>query len=481
MNGMKYTTAVSMLMMVSATIILGMSGCSLSAVTPPSAVAPSPDCTWQGTAQAWIDQDENGIRSSYEPPLPGISFFVDDVLNNLPRVADYATSNLQGNARLSVWLPGCPDVKFEVYPEVPMQYHLTTPQRLTVPITETAKALQFGFAYQSSMPTATPRPIGSLTCVPYSLVNQSEYEFVKHLSVAPSGIVWGEAGQRIFRFDWKTNHWTVFEEQDSLPGLSAYDLLATSDNMVWVSTIEGVANFDGEKWRTYRVEDGLLANRTKNTIVAPDRTVWFISDNGASRLKPETEQVTTYPLTITHPTEYGDYGAMTPDGSLWVISQAHLSQLTPAQQSSTQPKWIQYQFPDYQVFSVSSDGLVSSSQGVLWVAGGTYKKGLGVASFDPSTNTWLTYDPRSTQNAMLAESSIEFALAADDTVWISTLKNGLIHLIPAAKGTSDQPKIVYHTWPQQKANEIYSMALAPDGAIWLGVQGSVIRCTVNAE
>jgi streptogramin lyase len=477
MNALKHSTALSTLIMLSAIIILVMSGCSRPMVETPG------DCIWQGVAQAWIDQNENGIWDSNEHPLPGISFFVDDVLNNLLQVADYATSNLQGDARLLVWLPGCPDVKFEVYPEVPKQYHLTTPQRLTAPVTATAKALQFGFAYWPSVPTATPRPVGSLTCVPYFLMNQTGYGIAKHLSIAPSGEVWGEAGQSIFQFDWKTGQWNAYDKQANLPGSYVYALLATSDNMVWVSTSEGVASFDGKKWRTYRTEDGLLANRTKNTVVAPDRAVWFVSDTGASRLKLETGQVTTYPLTITHPTEYIDYGAMTPDGSLWLGSQANLSQLLPAQQSNTQPKWVKRQFPDYRLFSVSmpDNGLFSSSHGVLWVTGGTYKQGLGLASFDPSTNKWLTYDPRSTQYAMLAERGIKFALAADDTVWISTWKNGLIHLVPAMKDTSDQVKIIYYTWPQQQESEIYSMALAPDGAIWLGVQGSVIRCTVNAE
>jgi hypothetical protein len=476
MNSTHHNVALYVLTLLFVIAALVMAGCS----TQRAEIAA--DCVWQGNAQAWIDQNENGIWDSNEPSLPGISFSVDDVLNNLPQVAYYATSNLQGEARLSVRLPGCPDVKFEVYPDVPAQYHLTTSRRLSVLDSPVKRVLQFGFAYQPGVPTATPRPVGSMACVPYSLMNQAGYGIANHLSIAANGMVWGEAGQSVFQFDWKTGQWNAYDKQANLPGSYVYSVLATSDNMVWVSTSEGVANFDGKKWRTYRTEDGLLNNRTRNTVIAPDRSVWFISDNGASRLKLETGQVTTYPLTITHPTEYIEYGAMTPDGSLWLVSQANLSQLPPRQQSNAQPKWVKRQLSDYRVFSVSPDnGLFSSSRGALWVTGGTYKQGLGVATFDPSTGTWLTYDPRSTQYAMLAESDIKLALAADDTVWISTWKNGLIHLIPAASGTSDQAKIIYYTWPQQEESEIYSMTIAPDGAIWLGVHGSVIRCTVNAE
>ncbi len=56
---------------------------------------------------------------------------VDNSADRRTDVADPAVTNERGEAKLNVWLPGCPEVKFEVYAQPPRGYKLTTRARLS--------------------------------------------------------------------------------------------------------------------------------------------------------------------------------------------------------------------------------------------------------------------------------------------------------------------------------------------------------------
>jgi hypothetical protein len=100
------------------------------------------DCTWRGTAQAWVDANHDGVRAADEQPLPGVKFYVDDVQNNFVRVTT-ATTDAKGAADLYLFIAGCPDHKMVVYPEVPKRYCLTTPERQE---DSDSNSYMFGFA-----------------------------------------------------------------------------------------------------------------------------------------------------------------------------------------------------------------------------------------------------------------------------------------------------------------------------------------------
>jgi len=68
-------------------------------------------------------------------------------------------------------------------------------------------------------------------------MNQAGYGIANHLSIAANEMVWGEVGQSVFQFEWKTGQWNAYDKQANLPGSYVYSVLATSDNMVWVSMI----------------------------------------------------------------------------------------------------------------------------------------------------------------------------------------------------------------------------------------------------
>jgi SdrD B-like domain len=95
-------------------------------------MAGNADCVWNGMAKTWIDSNHNGVWDNNEQPLKGIAIHVDDVKNKLINVALPVSTDQNGNAKLEVWLPGCPSVSFEVYADVPTGYQLTTKQRISV-------------------------------------------------------------------------------------------------------------------------------------------------------------------------------------------------------------------------------------------------------------------------------------------------------------------------------------------------------------
>jgi len=90
------------------------------------------DCAWVSEARTWIDSNGDGILNNNERPLSDVNIHVDDPENNLIDVSNPAKTDGTGSANLVVWLPGCPNVSFEVYADVPSGYKITTPQRIKV-------------------------------------------------------------------------------------------------------------------------------------------------------------------------------------------------------------------------------------------------------------------------------------------------------------------------------------------------------------
>ena len=89
------------------------------------------DCVWNGTAQAWLDENKNGFWDAGEPALANVRFRIDDTRNGLTDVGQEARSNDTGFANLVVWLPGCPWTAFVVTAEPPPEYVPTTGSQIS--------------------------------------------------------------------------------------------------------------------------------------------------------------------------------------------------------------------------------------------------------------------------------------------------------------------------------------------------------------
>lgn len=450
---------------------------------------PLTDCEWSAVAQAWLDADEDGRWDSNEAPLLGVRFFVDESRYHQTDIADFATSNLQGEAHLYVF-GRCSTDTFEVYPEVPRGYRLVTAERISAR-GEPDEEFPFGFTYLPGISTATPRPIIPMSCVPYPLPSEHEYGLVEHMVVTSDNAVWGEAhGKGVFWFDWRNGGWTTHSTEDGLPSASVNAMAMSDDSVLWVGTSEGIASFDGATWNTYTTEDGLLSNVVRNIAIAPDGDIWFASRGGVSRLRPDTEDIVTYPMNISHASEDILSGAVTPDGSVWVESFRAVSRLATTDQMGVDANWMPYSYPDPRDFFPDPHrGIASSPDGTLWFVGSPadvdssgrgLEGGDALASFDPSTEEWDVYSYKTTGGDLLGDPISSFAIAPDGSVWFGALRNGAAHLLPSTDGVS-QAQIVYHPEQVLLDNKILTIALAPDGAVWFGIQGSIIRCVEKGD
>jgi hypothetical protein len=116
------------------------------------------DCLWVRNVQAFIDINSNKQLDKGEPPLAGVTFHVDDTLNNFTDVGSgadpgtKAVSDPLGNAKVTVWLPGCPQVDFDMYIDPPEGYAPATPERVHLRSDDSENPVLFGFSDSAHNP-----------------------------------------------------------------------------------------------------------------------------------------------------------------------------------------------------------------------------------------------------------------------------------------------------------------------------------------
>jgi putative multiple sugar transport system substrate-binding protein len=153
--------------------------------TDTSTLEPMCDAGWLAVAKAWLDVNADGVWDSNERPLQGIRFYLDVRKEQGQSVhrekAMRAVSDDSGVARL-IGRGGCPkQVVWDVYPEVPASYNLTTISGMAgegniYPGGESgnlAGPFLFGFIHKLSVPTLT-RPIGAEIRSPVGVVLPTE-------------------------------------------------------------------------------------------------------------------------------------------------------------------------------------------------------------------------------------------------------------------------------------------------------------------
>jgi hypothetical protein len=96
--------------------------------TPVSTRTPTiiADCDWTALVSAWVDTNVNGERENGEPAFPGVKFFFNPIDSSSQYQRGPFITNSTGETRPNEFMPGCPRMTFEVYPEVPTGYRLTT-------------------------------------------------------------------------------------------------------------------------------------------------------------------------------------------------------------------------------------------------------------------------------------------------------------------------------------------------------------------
>jgi signal transduction histidine kinase/ligand-binding sensor domain-containing protein len=119
------------------------------------------------------------------------------------------------------------------------------------------------------------------------------------LAVLPDGAVaigYQKGGVSFLRDGVLTNH----AQADGAPGDAVRAFALDDDGAIWVAASDGLARFDGRRWRRYGADDGLPGGHVRDVHVAPDGTRWVRTTGAMHALRRDAtrfERVETYTST----------------------------------------------------------------------------------------------------------------------------------------------------------------------------------------
>jgi streptogramin lyase len=445
----------------------------------------APDCMWVANSVAWIDENENGVRDASEPPFPGVTFYVDDVENLLENVGR-GVSDGYGEARLSVWLPGCPEATFEIYPDVPAGYRLTTPARRSADVREFDRTFEFGFTYLPGVPTVTPRPPGPL-CTSYPIAQPNQHDLTD-LAVGLDGTVWAATfGNGVARYLPDQDTWVTYGMQDGLAGDRVRSITISEDGHVWLAIEGGASRFDGTNWHSYTEADGLVHHNVRKVAVDATGVVWFATQGGVSRLQPDANAWTHYTAEDGLVDDAVTYVAIASDGSIWfpTVTQG-VSRLMPSDDPDAAPTWRTYsRYEGTPIPFDSIDAVDCTPEGACWFAGLG-----GIMRFDLAPETWTLYDAHSTEGGVTGQAHA-LAFAPDGTLWIASGSQYplIYHFTPAREAGEAERWRMYDTRdglpkltdPDVREDRAQAIAVASNSEVWVGTREAATRCVFPGE
>ncbi len=141
-----------LIFMISCLIIVGLA-CQILSLLPVQNQLPLPflstaktpkKCFWSGEVLTWNDSNSNGIREADEPFLGSVRIFSEDRSTNSGKL-DLGYTGSNGSMIVNTLLPGCTNIKYEIFPEVPQNCQLTTRARLLVNTRKDDEKFSFGF------------------------------------------------------------------------------------------------------------------------------------------------------------------------------------------------------------------------------------------------------------------------------------------------------------------------------------------------
>jgi len=107
--------------------------------------------------------------------------------------------------------------------------------------------------------------------------------YVFSILVAADQSIWaGTWGGGVSRFDGKK--WTSFTVKDGLAGSIVYSMAQDAKGVFWFGTNKGLTRYDGKSWRSIDNRSGLLDNNVYALAVAPNGDIWAGTKRGVARV-----------------------------------------------------------------------------------------------------------------------------------------------------------------------------------------------------
>jgi len=114
------------------------------------------ECPSTYHAEAWLDENANGIRDVGESPLPDVIFFAGLDTPEPPRSDATAISDQNGKAQLDFGMMNVNMMEeygrtMKIYTEIPHGYTITTPISFPAEVCERGTTYYFGFVPQPGL------------------------------------------------------------------------------------------------------------------------------------------------------------------------------------------------------------------------------------------------------------------------------------------------------------------------------------------
>jgi streptogramin lyase len=446
-------------------------------------------------AKTWIDENQNGVWDPGEKPLENVLFYIDDVRNNYQKVGGRSISNLNGEAGLYVWLPGCPDASFEIYPEVPNGYKLTTPERQSAKGKRDEGPFWYGFAPVAGS-LAYTRPKIPISCEIHST------EFIDKAFVKIADMEFSKSGELWILVDSLTDfgfaHVNPKDIPEPLPlvdvgivpksGFSDYSdvpgMAIAKNGQVWFATDLGALFWNGTVWTTFDTNDGLVSNILHDVAIAPDNTIWFATQRGLSIFEPQSNKWASYPVPKgPDPIDYIWKILVAPDNSLWIVTYRTITRFWPSQDITQQPELQTINAP----IEISDSAI--AADGSFWVGGQYTEDGSrldAIGHYDLQTKEWTVYTHKSTHGAMLGDEISSIMVDQEGNVWIGTgdpsdgnSGSGVMLFIPDNNNPDGGDWAVFTTRDGLPGQNIGPMLLETENVVWMSSGGKFARCRIQ--
>ena len=178
------------------------------------------------------------------------------------------------------------------------------------------------------------------------------------------------------------SHWDTFDKGDGLPSDKTLSVFATSDT-VWVGTDQGLAEWNGARWKTYTQSDG-LAHPVVLAIVQDSETgdMWFGTLGGLSRFS--AGRFDTFTQLNSGLSNSVVYGLTVGQGEVWAATAAGTSRY-----ELRNNRWTIYNETNtsmHEIWCYSAAACGNKVYVAVW--------GGGLMEFDRSRDRWKNYrDP----------------------------------------------------------------------------------------
>jgi diguanylate cyclase (GGDEF)-like protein len=244
--------------------------------------------------------------------------------------------------------------------------------------------------------------------------------------------------------------WSSWTQVEGLPDNVVWCELRDKRKRLWLGTNNGVAMWDPQtdRWRIWKLKDGLNGSLARDMIVAPDGAVWVLCyPGGLTRFDPGTLS----PEKISTPDPIPTGIGLAPDGRIWIASAQYLK--------ATGPSERPFRFVDVPLPAEIHEGLgrlASSPDGVLWAVGRS-----GLSRFDGKQ--WLHF---TTANGLLQDEVVEAAALSRDEVWFRYSDALGVSRLLLANG---KPQITHLGLAEGLPSlNVYMLGADHQGNIWAG-------------